>query len=137
MKYYFVDTNVIMYAHGEKHAYKDACVRILRLIAADEIFGITSSEVLQEILYRYTALRQKHIGMQMVSNTLSVMHEILPVDRFDIILAMDIMKKHKSINVRDAIHAASAIKNKTKYIISADRHFDLIKTIQRIDPLVF
>lgn len=135
MKNYFIDTNILIYAQGTAHKYKTPCQIIMRLIASDEIYSVTNSEVLQEILYRYSAMGKRRLGIQMVENTLSIIHEVLPVERADIVLSMELLDKHKNINVRDAVHAATALRNGFKYILSVDRHFDKIKNLQRVDPL--
>lgn len=106
----------------------------MRLIASDEIYGAVNTEVLQELLYRYTALGKKEIGIKMVTNTLSIIHEVMPVEKEDIVLAAIFLDKHREINVRDAIHAATAMHNDFRYILSVDKHFNKIKGLQRIDP---
>ena len=137
MRSYFIDTNILIYAQGSEHKYKTPCQLIMRMIASDEIYGATSTEVLQEILYRYTNMGKRDLGIRMVENTLSLIHEILPVEKADIILATRLLQKYAGINVRDAIHAATAFRNNFKYVLSVDRHFDKIKGLQRIDPLSF
>jgi len=82
-----------------------------------------------------TNLKKRDFGIQMVENTLSIIHEVLPVEKSDIVLSMHLLKKHQGINVRDAIHAAAALRNNFKYILSVDKHFDKIKGLQRVDPL--
>ena len=137
MKSYFLDTNVLIYAQGTEHKYKSACQLIMRAVAADEVYGVTNVEVFQEILYRYARLDKKSIGLQMVENISAVIHETLPVDKIDVLLAIKLMRRYHWLNVRDAIHAASALRNNFKFIISADRHFDRIQGLQRVDPLEF
>jgi len=134
MKRYFIDTNIFIYAQGKEYKYKTPCQIIMRLIAADEIYGATNTEILQEILYRYSSLGKKNIGIQMVENVLSIIHEVLPVDRSDISLALNLLDKYHELNVRDAIHSATALRNDFKYILTVDKHFDKIKNLQRIDP---
>ena len=109
----------------------------MRAAAADEIYGVTNTEVFQEILYRYARLNKKSIGLQMVENVCAVIHETLPIDKIDVLLAVKLLRRYHWLNVRDAVHAASALRNNFKFIISADRHFDRIQGLQRIDPLEF
>ena len=137
MKNIFIDSNVFMYAHGASHKYKEPSLKIMRLVALDAFCGLTSSEVLQEILYRYSAINKKSLGRQIVFNTLSVIHEVLPVDKNDILTAIHLMDKYHWLPVRDAIHVSCAIGNNIRYILSADRHFDRVKEINRIDPLEY
>jgi predicted nucleic acid-binding protein len=62
---------------------------------------------------------------------------VLPVKQPDIKIAIQLMKAHKNIKCRDAIHAAVMISNNISTIISADSHFDCIDVIKRIGPLEF
>lgn len=137
MKSFFIDTNILIYAQGAAHPYKSPCQIIMRLIASDEIYGVTNTEVFQEILYRYSRIKRKQLGLQMVENALLVIHEVLPIEKADLVLASGLLKKYHWLNVRDALHAASTLRNNFKYILSADKHFDKIKGLQRIDPLEF
>lgn len=134
MKAYFIDTNILIYAQGAESKYKNSCQIIARSIALNEIYGVANTEVLQEIIYRYAHLDKKSIGIKMVENALLIMHEILPVERADILLSLRLLEKYPGINPRDAIHAATALRGGFKYILSVDRHFDRIKGLQRIDP---
>jgi hypothetical protein len=53
---YFIDANIPMYAAGAEHPLKRPCIAILEAIAHDELAAVTNVEVVQEILYRYSAL---------------------------------------------------------------------------------
>ena len=134
MKSYFIDTNILIYAQGAPHKYKGPCQLVLSLIATNEIYAVTSAEVLQEILYRYASLNKKALGIKMVQYSLALLHEILPIEKADLLLAMGLLDKYQALNVRDASHAASALRNNFKYILSTDKHFNQIRGLQRIDP---
>lgn len=135
MKKYFIDTNILIYAQGAEHKYKAPCQLIMRLIALDEIYGATNTEVLQEILYRYSSIGKKEVGIQMVENTLSIIHEVFPIEKNEIVLSLRLLEKYRELNVRDAIHAASAMRNNFNYVLSVDRHFDKVAGLHRLDPL--
>jgi predicted nucleic acid-binding protein len=124
-----------MYAVGTAHKYQSPCQIIMRLIASDEIYGVTNTEILQEVLYRYSCLGRKNLGIQAVETILSIIHEVLPVEKVDIILALNLLKNYHKLNVRDAIHAATALRNGFKYFLSVDKHFDEIKGLERVDPM--
>ena len=57
-----VDSNVIMYAAGSEHAHQQPSIRFLSSIAAGEIDAAVDTEVLQEILHRYRAIRRWEDG---------------------------------------------------------------------------
>ena len=62
----FIDTNVPIYAAGGDHPLKEQCARILRSVAEDPKPFVTDSEVLQELLHRYLALRRWELGREVV-----------------------------------------------------------------------
>ncbi len=133
----FVDANVPMYSNGIPDPYKAPCTRVLDMIASDEIYGISSVEVLQEILHRYRSIRMDEKGIQIASDFAHTLHEVLPVYLEDVQAAMALMEGHKSIPMCDLIHVAVMLNNGIYTIISADKHFDLFPEIRRTDPMEF
>ena len=49
----FIDSNIPMYVAGRDHPLRDPSRRFLARVQGGEVEGCTSTEVLQEILYRY------------------------------------------------------------------------------------
>ena len=47
----FLDTNIFLYAAGQAHTQRDACVDVLRRVAAGTLEATANSEVIQEILH--------------------------------------------------------------------------------------
>jgi predicted nucleic acid-binding protein len=54
----FIDSNIPMYVAGKDHPHRDPSRRFLAAVQRNEIEGCTGTEVLQEILYRYSALQR-------------------------------------------------------------------------------
>jgi hypothetical protein len=133
----FIDTNVVMYALGGSHPLREPCKRILEKIKAKSILVVTNTEVLQEILHRYFSIGRATLGEIAYKSMSQFCMLILPVKLQDTDSALELLKKHKDITSRDAIHAATMINSGMKDIISADPHFDLISGIRRIDPMSF
>ena len=131
----FIDANVIMYSVGTPHPFRDPCRHILEKIKSRKIFGVTNTEVLQEILYRYFSIGRKADGEIAYQSVLQICTKIFPVHVMDTDKAIEILKGVNGITSRDAIHAATMINNGINEIISTDPHFDLIREIKRIDPL--
>ena len=52
----FVDSNIPMYVAGRDHPNREPSKRFLERVRSSEIEACTSTEVLQEILYRYASL---------------------------------------------------------------------------------
>ena len=133
----FLDANILMYALGKPHLYREPCLKILAAIEADTIDVVTNTEVLQEILYRYRAVANPEEAERIFSLARRLCEIVLPVRLRDVDLAAALLKRHPTIQVRDAIHAATMLHAGLPRILSTDRHFDAIKGIRRVDPIKF
>ena len=133
----FVDVNIFMYAAGKPHPYKNPCLQILSDIENDILSAVVNTEIFQELLYRYYHIKLAEKGIELCRNILQLPFKILAITEKDIRLAIDFFESHQSkgLKPRDAIHAATMKSNGITKIISADRDFDAIDFIQRIDPL--
>ena len=133
----FIDANVPMYAFGKEHPYKEPCRLILHKLGIGEIPGVTSVEVLQEILHRYLSLGRTEEGIIIARQLSEIVDEVLPVELADVQKAMELARKATRAKSRDLIHVAVMLNNGIHTIISADKHFDLFPEIHRIDPMEF
>ena len=130
----FIDANLIMYSIGRDHPLREPCKKFLKRIKFREILGVTDTEVLQEILYRYFSIERKALGEIAYQSMVELCADIFPVRVVDTDKALEILKRVSGITSRDAVHAATMIHNGIKEIISTDPHFDLINEVKRIDP---
>jgi len=130
----FIDTNLIMYSIGSPHPLREPCKKFLEKIKSREILGVTNTEVLQEILYRYFLIERRTLGEIAYQSMIELCTDIFPIRVVDTDKALEILKRVNGITSRDAVHAATMIHNGIKEIISTDPHFDLIHEIKRIDP---
>jgi predicted nucleic acid-binding protein len=133
---WFLDTNIFMYAAGREHPLKAPCVAVLRRVAREELDVSTSTEVLQEILYRYGAIGELERGLHLARLAVDqVAGEVLPVTLADMRRAFDLVDRYGSeITGRDAVHAATMLNNNLTHMVSADSHFDAIEELTRLDP---
>ncbi|MGH2351520.1 MAG: type II toxin-antitoxin system VapC family toxin [Chloroflexota bacterium] len=133
----FLDVNVPMYAAGEPHAYKEACLWVLTEIAAGRISAAIDTEAIQEILYRYGAQQRWELAVAVANELLIAVPAVYPVDTTDIRLAIQLFQQYapQGVKARDLIHAAVMQNNGLTEIISTDAHFDRIEGITRMDPL--
>lgn len=132
--YHFIDANLILYSIGGPHSLRDPCKRVLDNIKKEKILAATNTEVLQEILFRYFSIGRSTLGEIAYNSMVQCCTKILPVKLQDTDKALELLKAHKHITSRDAVHAATMLNNGIKKIISTDPHFDLIPEIKRIDP---
>jgi predicted nucleic acid-binding protein len=120
-----------MYAAGREHPNKEPAIKILELISEGKITGITSTEVLQEILYRYQAINLLDKGLEVFDNFSSIVDDILSINLHIINKARKILEdKYGNINPRDAIHVATMDYYEISYIASFDSHFKDFKHIR-------
>jgi predicted nucleic acid-binding protein len=127
----FIDSNIPMYAAGKEHENKKPAIEILELVSNGEIIGITSTEVLQEILYRYQAINLLKKGLEVFDNFSSIVEDILSINVHIINKTRKILQKgYGNIFPRDAIHVATMDYYNINYIASFDKHFKQFKNIK-------
>ena len=120
-----------MYVAGRDHPHRAAAKEFLVKVRDGEIEGVTSTEVLQEILYRYAALKRLDLATGVYDLFLALCSTILPVELADTDRAKSLLAK--GIGVRDAIHAATMLNHSITHVATFDAAFDQIAGIKRID----
>lgn len=130
----FIDANIPIYAAGSPHEYKLPCIRLMYALEAEEIEGIASSEVVQEVAQHYVGRRMHSEAQVVVRGFLAAMPIILPVEREDVEMMMRLLRDCERLNPRDAVHAAVMLHHGINTIITADRHFSLIPDLIALDP---
>jgi uncharacterized protein len=128
----FIDSNVPMYVAGREHRNREPARRFLDRVRAARVDGCTSTEVLQEILYRYSALRRLDLARQVYDLFVAVCPVVYPVDLSDTDRARDLLCGGENISARDAVHAAVMLNHGLTEIATFDEGFDRIEGIQRV-----
>lgn len=132
---HYIDTNVFVYSIGEDEVFRVACQRILAAVAEETILAATSTEVLQEIVHRYKAIRRDRMGTDLARQILRALRIILPV-RVDAIADMlELVERHPQLSARDALHIAVAREAGITTIVTADRHFQDIPGVTAVHPV--
>lgn len=132
----FLDVNIPMYAGGKDHPYKESCTWIMTEVAEGRLEVATDTEVIQEILYRYGAIKRWETGVAMANAVMELVPEIYPVNLADIRRAVNLFQTYgpKGVTARDALHVAVMMNKGLNEVLSTDSHFDLIKEVKRLDP---
>ena len=132
----FLDANIPIYAAGRDHPYREPCARILSLAAARPRAFVTDVEVLQELMHRYIGSRRwPQGGREALQRFAELMSgRIEPFFVRDIELAAALADRHPGISARDLLHAAVMRRLGVERIISADRDFDSLPGLTRLDP---
>jgi predicted nucleic acid-binding protein len=131
----FIDANIPIYAIGRDHPLRGPSKRIIALIPDYPDRFFTSAEVLQELLHRYLSLRiwrEARDGFwDFVTSMGGKVESILPGD---VEQAARLADDDYSLSARDLIHVAVIRRVGANRIVSADRGFDRVSDIERLDP---
>ena len=128
----FIDSNIPMYVAGRDHPHREPSRRFLARVQGGELEGCTSTEVLQEILYRYVGLRRTDLAVEVYDLFVVLCSIVLPVTLADTDRAKDIVRGGTEASVRDAVHAAVMLNNDVQTIASFDGGFDRIAGVRRL-----
>ncbi|MBI3073265.1 MAG: type II toxin-antitoxin system VapC family toxin [Deltaproteobacteria bacterium] len=128
----YIDSNIPMYVSGREHAHREPSRRFLEQVRAGQIDACTSTEVLQEILYRYHGLRRLDLAQSVYDLFVQICPVVLPVTLADTDRAKSILCGKTNLGARDAIHAAVMLNNDIKRIATYDAGFDTVVGIKRL-----
>jgi len=129
-----LDANVIIYASGAPHPYREFCRRVLSKVHSGEVTANINTEVLQEVLNYYHRIRETKRAVELFDDLKLAFPGALPMEIADAIEARTILERYPSLQTRDAFHAATVFQHNLEGIISADRGFDIIDGLKRFDP---
>jgi uncharacterized protein len=126
----FVDSNIPMYLIGAPHPNKDEALRQVETAIAAEETLVTSAEVLQEILHRYTAIRRPDAIQPAFDAVLGIVDEVFPVEAQDVERAKDLLAEPYVHSARDALHLAVMERRGVARILTFDRAFDDVPWVE-------
>lgn len=132
----FIDTAVIMYAAGAPHPHRQSCRAVLQHTADGRLDATTSTEVVQEILHRFSRGR-RDTGAQMAEGVFRLFGRLLAIDHPTIVNTVLRFRRDTSISARDAVHVATCVRYGLDTIVSVDTGFDLVPGITRRAPEEF
>ncbi len=129
----FVDANIFLYAIGAESPHREPSRALLAAVSEGRLEGVTSSEVLQEILH----VRTRRVGIADATTAVpaaaDLVADVLAVAKKDVLDACDLIKQYPALGARDALHAAVMMNAGMHLLVSVDRDFDLITSLKRID----
>ncbi len=131
---YLVDTNVFVYARGRDHPSRLPCRAVLRAGANRLIDLEASVELVQE--YAHLLLR-RGVNRPAALTEIGEVRSQCRLHPFDLEVldgCTALLGRYPTLGVRDAVHAATALRAGITTILSVDRVFDTVSEIQRYDP---
>ncbi len=127
-----IDSNIPMYLVGTPSPLKTDAQRLLERLVRERERLVTDAEVLQEILHRYVAINRRHDIQPAFDSLLSVVDEVLPVDRTVAERAKQIVLGYQRLSARDAVHLAVMEKHGIERILTFDSGFDGFPGVTRM-----
>ena len=129
----FIDSNIPMYVAGTEHPNREPARRFMERVQKGEVDGCTSTEVLQEILYRYSALQRLDLAGEVYDLFVQICPVVFNVTLADTDRARDLLVNVSGVSARDAVHAAVMLNQQVEYIASFDQRLDRLPDIHRYD----
>jgi uncharacterized protein len=124
-----------MYLIGGPHPQKaEAQILVERLVAAGQRL-VTSAEVLQEVLHRYTAINRRGAIQPAMKLILNLVDDVFPIEKADVLRASEITQSRTSLSARDSIHIAVMERHGVQSILSFDEDFDSWPGFRRIHQI--
>lgn len=130
----FLDTAVLMYAGGADHPLREPSARVVGMVRDGTIDASISSEVVQEILHRFLAIRQPERGVRMARDALDLFAPVLPLTHSVMDRMPDLVRRYLTLSARDLVHVATCLEEGITVIVSPDKALDAVGELQRIDP---
>jgi predicted nucleic acid-binding protein len=124
-----------MYAAGREHPNRAPAIRFLERSRSGEVEACTSTEVLQEILYRYSSIGRLDLAGSVYDLFVEVCPVIFGVTLADTDRSRDLVCGGAAVSVRDAFHAAVMINRGVEWIATFDSGFDNIAGVRRTELL--
>jgi predicted nucleic acid-binding protein len=128
----YIDSNIPMYVAGGEHEHRGPALRFLERVENREIQSCTSTEVLQEVLCRYSAIARRDLGGRVYDLFVEACPEVLDVTLADLDRAKDLIARTASISARAALHAAVMMNHEIEWIATFNREFDRIAGVRRV-----
>jgi predicted nucleic acid-binding protein len=122
-----------MYVAGQDHPLRERAKKFLDRVHAGEVEGCCSTEVLLEILGRYSTLRRHDYASKVYELFVRLCPVIFSVTLADTDRARELLIQSSRISARDALHAAVMLNQRVEWIASFDPRFDRIPGIRRIE----
>jgi uncharacterized protein len=128
----YVDANIPMYLVGAEHPNRVGAQRMVRRAVDDGERLLTSTEVLQEILHRYSHIARRDAIQPCFDVLLALVDDVLAIDLVDLQRAKELVLSETSLSARDGLHVAVMQRHDLSRIMSFDSGFDALPGIQRL-----
>lgn len=130
-----LDTNIVIYAFGGYHRYREPCRRLFREIAEGSTAYTIDVELLQELLHVYLSRAQKGVAFHVFDRLIKVFPNPIPIGRTEVLTARSLLERHTGLSPRDAIHAAVTLTAGLEGVVTTDTAMAQAQEVACFDPL--
>ncbi|MBA2324456.1 MAG: type II toxin-antitoxin system VapC family toxin [Pseudonocardiales bacterium] len=134
MTRFLLDTAVFLHARGREHPYRDPCRELLRHFQEGSLVGEASVELVQEFGH---VLRRRGLDGRTVRDQALAAAALCRLHDFgeaELRLALNLVVAVPALGMRDAVHAATALRQGIGLVVSPDKAFDQVPGVERLDP---
>ena len=110
-----------MYLVGSPHPNRDRADAFLRRHSGEGY--VTSAEVYQEVLHRYTAINRRSAVEDAFRLLDDMVQSVFPITRTDVDAAWAIAARYPMVSARDCLHLAIMETNRIRRVLTFDRGF--------------
>lgn len=121
-----------MYLAGASHPNKERARRLLERLVSERSVLVTSAEVFQELLHRYSALRPLDAVDPAFQVLRGLTDHVFGIELADVELAATLLGREDGLSARAALHVAVMRREGIDRILSFDSGFDGIAGLERL-----
>lgn len=128
---FFVDANVLIYSAVDS-PFRAPCLTLLEAVARGQADGRTSTAVLEEVWHLELSGRAGVLD-GLAQRAYTLLTPLLPVtdQAFRLALSVDAPQ----LGANDRLHVGTCLANGLDLVVTADRDFDGVSGVKRVDPL--
>lgn len=134
MTRFLFDTAIFVYARGVEHPYREACRELVELSRRGVIAGEASVELVQEFAHVMRRRGIDGVAVREQSRAVAALCLLHDFAQHDLRLALNLVATSTGVGVRDAVHAATALRRGIPVVVSPERAFDQIAGLERVEP---
>lgn len=129
----YLDANVFVFANLNTQGVGDAARSLLKDVQTGKVEAATSTLSFDELTWAVKKNRSPEDSVVAGEAFLNMPRlKLVEVDADLLAGALKVMREY-SLDPRDSIHAASAMKEGASVIVSTDKHFEKVRELRRRD----
>jgi predicted nucleic acid-binding protein len=128
---FFIDTNIFVYAVAEESPHQAGAAATIEALGAGTASAVTSVTVIEELWH--LELRGRVPGLDGVADAaFTLMRPVLAVT--DEVVEAAFRLKVAGLDANDRIHVATCQAHGISTVLTAERGFDAVPGLRRVDP---